>query len=185
MVGPINKLIKFARNHHWLLIVSRDWHSESVLAIENKKSHCIRNTEGAKFHPDLLINQDVTVISKGEFDLGRNSYSAFNGDNLSLNKFLTDNNVDTVYLAGLATDYCVKNTAVDSVKNGFITYVVWDASKGVYSKKSEPETKKEFIKNQIKIITTKSIFTSSLLSQSPKVPGPSPKPKRLFWSKTL
>lgn len=160
VVKPLNEIIKFAKKNNWIIVASRDWHPENTLTMKNRKAHCIRNSVGAKFHPDLLIDKNVTIISKGEFDLSDKNYSAFNGDNLSLNKFLGDNNVETVYVAGLATDYCVRNTAIDSVKNGFNTYVVWDASRGVYSKKTKLDLKKEFTDNHVKIITSKTITSS-------------------------
>ena len=75
VVEPINKLIKYARANGWLIVFSRDWHPAGT-------SHCVENTDGAKFHPNLLVQSNDIIISKGE-DTSAKHYSAFNGDNIS------------------------------------------------------------------------------------------------------
>ena len=84
-----------------MIVASRDWHPEG-------ENHCVRNTDGAKFHPELNIDTSITIITKGEFDLSEKHYSAFNGENINLNDLLKQNLVDEVYIGGLAADYCVK-----------------------------------------------------------------------------
>ncbi len=94
--------------------------------------HCVQNTSGAEFHPDLL---DIpTVVCKG-MDPTVDSYSGFfdNGgkNDTGLNDILKSSGVDTVFIAGLATDYCVKFTALDAVKLGYKTYVITDICRAV------------------------------------------------------
>jgi len=123
VIQPINTLIDFAKKNKWLIIFSRDWHPKGM-------NHCVQDTEGAKFHPDLHIQKDDILISKGE-DASDKHYSTFNGDNIDLLPLLKKNAVTHVYIAGLALEYCVLHTALDSEKNGFITSVLIDACRAV------------------------------------------------------
>jgi nicotinamidase/pyrazinamidase len=96
--------------------------------------HCVENTPGADFHPGLDRRQIARVFHKGA-DPGIDSYSAFfdNGHRKAtkLGEYLKEQGVDEVYLCGLATDYCVKFTALDAVDLGFKTCVIEDACRGV------------------------------------------------------
>ncbi len=136
VVGPLNKLISHANNSGWKIFASRDWHKKELFKDKPDKTHCVQNTKGAKYHPDLNIGKNIPIISKGSDELGERHYSAFNGDNLSLHKLLTENNVNEVYIGGLALDYCVKGTALDSSKLGYKTIVIKEATKPV---KTPPE----------------------------------------------
>lgn len=96
--------------------------------------HCIQGTIGADFHEDLLHDDFKIIIRKGtnpEID----SYSAFKeNDNKTLTGLascLKELGVKKLYITGIATDFCVKYTALDSVNAGFETYVIEDACKGV------------------------------------------------------
>jgi len=152
VIGPINRLIRHARKNGWLLVFSRDWHPEGM-------DHCVKNTEGAKFHHDLSVQPKDIIISKGE-DTSDKHYSAFNGDNISLLELLKKNNITNVYIAGLATDYCVLHTALDSVNNGFNTTVIIDACRAV---NKNGVTEKEALNNMessgIKLIESNSFNT--------------------------
>ena len=143
VIKPLNRIINFAKEKDWLIVASRDWHLNG--------NHCIRNTEGAKFSSDLLIDKNTIIISK-------ESYSAFNNEGESLNIILRENNVKNVYIGGLATDFCVRNTAIDSVKNGYNTYIIWDASKGVFKKKSENKIKEELKNGGVNLVFLKEII---------------------------
>ncbi|MDD3647389.1 MAG: isochorismatase family protein [Candidatus Dojkabacteria bacterium] len=130
VIGPINKALAFARKSNWKLFASRDWHPVDVFKDKPASAHCIVGTKGAEYHPDLDVRDDVEIISKGK-DVGEKHYSAFNGDDKSLLDLFRKNNIDEVYIAGLATDYCVKNTVLDSLKFGFKTCVIIDGCRGV------------------------------------------------------
>ncbi len=96
--------------------------------------HCVQGTNGAEFHPDLKKDKIEKVFKKGT-DKNIDSYSGFfdNGHKKStgLGDYLKSKGVSEVYIAGLATDYCVKYTALDSRSLGFETYVIEDACKAV------------------------------------------------------
>jgi nicotinamidase/pyrazinamidase len=159
IVKPINQLINFAKINNWLIVASRDWHSLELFSDDPSKSHCLKNTNGANFHQDLNTNYISTIISKGENDISQKHYSAFNGDQISLLKLLKENKISSVYLVGLATDYCVKNTAIDSVKNGFKTFVISDACRPARPD-SENITLKEMASLGIKKINSSELLNN-------------------------
>lgn len=96
--------------------------------------HCVQNTNGAEFHPALHLEKVDKVIHKG-VDKSIDSYSAF-FDNAHLRQtgltdYLTMQDVKEVYLMGLATDYCVKYSALDAAHLGYKVYVIQDGCRGV------------------------------------------------------
>jgi len=96
--------------------------------------HCVQNTLGADFHPDLNLDRITRVFQKGT-DPTVDSYSGFfdNGrrTETGLGNYLREQNVQRIYLCGLATDYCVAFTALDAVEHGFQTFLIEDACRGV------------------------------------------------------
>lgn len=96
--------------------------------------HCMQNTSGAAFVPSLDTRRFERVFQKGT-DPGIDSYSGFfdNGHRRStgLGEYLKSKGVTDVFIAGLATDYCVKFTALDARQLGFGTHLVVDACRGV------------------------------------------------------
>ncbi len=97
-------------------------------------AHCVQDTAGAELHPGLDRSRIARVFRKGT-DPSVDSYSGFfdNGRRAStgLGEYLKDQGVSEVYVCGLATDYCVKATALDAVELGLKAYLVEDASRGV------------------------------------------------------
>jgi nicotinamidase/pyrazinamidase len=96
--------------------------------------HCVPDTRGADFHPDLDRRRIGRVIRKG-LDRDVDSYSGFfdNGHRraTALEEYLRAQGANVLYLCGLATDYCVKYTALDAVELGFPTLLIEDACRGV------------------------------------------------------
>ena len=96
--------------------------------------HCVQGSKGAAFHPDLETDHSQLIIRKG-FRREIDSYSAFyeNDDETTtgLTGYLRERGIDTLYAVGLATDFCVKWSVVDGLKEGFEVYVVEDAVKGI------------------------------------------------------
>ncbi len=119
-----------------IVVYSRDWHPLNHISFGNPPKftdkswpvHCVANTRGADFHPELLFTLNALIIEKGTA-VDEEAYSAFQGTPLaqSLHKLT----VDTVFVTGLATDYCVKFTALDALKEKLKVYLVQDACKGV------------------------------------------------------
>lgn len=96
--------------------------------------HCVQDTPGAEFHKDLERGRIAKVFPKGT-DPKIDSYSGFhdNGHKKStgLSEWLKSQGVDTVYVMGLATDYCVKFTALDARREGFAAYLIEDGCRAV------------------------------------------------------
>jgi nicotinamidase/pyrazinamidase len=96
--------------------------------------HCVQHSHGAEFHRDLDRSRVARVFHNG-VDADIDSYSGFfdNGHRRStgLGEYLRDQQVTDVYILGLATDYCVKFSALDALKFGFATHVIEDGCRGV------------------------------------------------------
>ena len=96
--------------------------------------HCVQGSRGARFHPVLNRSHVAKVFRKGT-DPDIDSYSTFfdnaHRKSTGLGDYLREEKVTDVYLLGLATDYCVKYSALDAVHLGFKTHVVIDGCRGV------------------------------------------------------
>lgn len=92
--------------------------------------HCKAGTPGAEFHPELDTDRIEAVFTKGEYEA---AYSGFEGQSgaIKLAAWLRMHDVTDVDIVGLATDYCVRATALDAVKEGFRTRVLLDLTAGV------------------------------------------------------
>jgi nicotinamidase/pyrazinamidase len=127
-----------------LVIATRDWHcpdhgSFAGVKVDSEKwrgadppsiwpVHCVEGTPGAELHPDLEQEKVDVVIDKGQ-DPNSQGYSGF--QDTQLGRLLRERGVDHLFVAGLATDYCVKNTVLDARHEGFDVTVVEDAVRGV------------------------------------------------------
>lgn len=131
VVAPLNKLIDEFLQRGEPVFKSRDWHPEKTKHFAEYGGtwpvHCVQNTKGAEFHPDLMDDMHIRVISKGLGD--EDSYSAFDGTDLALQ--LRRLGIEEVWVGGLATDYCVKNTVLDAVKEGFHVKALKNAMRAV------------------------------------------------------
>lgn len=96
--------------------------------------HCVQGSRGADFHPDLNTSSSQLIIRKG-FRPAVDSYSAFYENDHStptgLKGFLAERQVDRLFMTGLATDFCVKWSALDGLKEGFDVNLIEDATKGI------------------------------------------------------
>ncbi|HSE32894.1 MAG TPA: nicotinamidase [Pyrinomonadaceae bacterium] len=131
VVEPLNNLIdEFLKNGE-PVYESRDWHPPQTKHFTawggTWPVHCVQNTTGAEFHPALRQDPRITVISKGLGDT--DCYSAFDETDLALR--LKQQGVQEVWVGGLATDYCVKNTVLDALKNGFAVKALENAMRPV------------------------------------------------------
>ncbi len=153
VVPVINKLMpKFD-----LVIATRDWHPGDTVHFQKWPPHCIQNTYGAEFHKELNINGIDKIISKGTGNKD-DGYSAFETTDIDLAEFLKENKIEETYFTGLATDYCVKASALDSVKNGFKTFVIEEAVRGVDLHPGDVQkAKAEMVEAGIKIISEKEV----------------------------
>ena len=134
IVPVINELIP----HFDLVIASKDWHPEQTVHFDKWPVHCVRGTFGAAFHPSLNTSRIKQIFLKGT-ENKNDGYSAFEATNINLESFLRAKGVQSLYVAGLATDYCVRASAIDASEKGFPTFVVRDATKAVNLKPGDDE----------------------------------------------
>lgn len=139
------------------IIASKDWHPETTVHFDKWPVHCVKETHGAEFHPLLNSDKIKKVFYKGTGNKD-DGYSAFEATSDNLVEYLRSNNTDELYVTGLATDYCVRASALDAVKNGFKTIVVEDAIKGVELNEGDSEKAREEMRSQgIKFIRSEEI----------------------------
>ncbi len=123
--------------------------------------HCVQGSPGADFHPDLETTRSQLIIRKG-FRKEIDSYSAFyeNDDETTtgLTGYLEARGINTIYAVGLATDFCVKWSVVDGVKEGFDVYVVEDAVKGIDIEGSVDQAWTEMLNAGAKKVSSKKLL---------------------------
>jgi len=115
-----------------LVLATRDWHPRDHGSFAAQGGpwpvHCVEGTEGAELHPDLATSRIDVIVDKGH-DPGTDGYSGFDGTGLA--ERLRGRGVDELTIVGLATDYCVLNTARDALREGFSVRVDPAAVRGV------------------------------------------------------
>jgi len=164
IIPVVNKYIKIFSKNKLPIFLSRDWHPKKTLHFKKFGGvwpmHCVQNTKGAAFHPKLKIPKEAIIISKGT-NPKENSYSTFQAQDAngqSLVNLLKIFGVEEIYIAGLATDYCVKYSAIDALKSGFKVKILKDAIQGVNIK---PADSKEAL-SQITAMGAKEISLATL-----------------------
>lgn len=140
--------------HFELVVATKDWHLREHTSFAmnhpgNKigdivqvggipqvlwPNHCVQHSKGAEWHPALDTHAIAHVFYKG-IDINVDSYSAFFDNkhlrSTGLGDYLQKEQVEDIYIMGLATDYCVKYSSLDAVHLGFHVYVIEDACRGV------------------------------------------------------
>ena len=137
IVPVVNREIAAARDDGAIVVATQDWHPEHTPHFVTDGGiwpvHCVAGTWGAGLHPDLALPGDTPRVRKGAN--GEDGYSGFtmrdpvSGETIAtgLEALLRDAGIERVVVVGLATDYCVKATALDAAGLGFETAVLTDA----------------------------------------------------------
>ncbi len=119
------------------VFASRDWHPARTRHFKEFGGvwppHCVQGSRGAEFHPGLTLPRGTTVISKG-MDPEQDAYSCFQGidsDGRAFAKILEGLGIRRLFVGGLATDYCVKATALDALREGLEVVLLEDAMRAV------------------------------------------------------
>lgn len=132
VVAPLNNLMREFLDRGEPVFKTRDWHPARTSHFKAYGGtwpvHCVQGTPGAEFHPDLLDDPRITIISKG-IDESADGYSGFDGTSLA--QILREEEVQEVLVGGLATDYCVKHTVLDARREGFEVKALADAMRAV------------------------------------------------------
>jgi nicotinamidase/pyrazinamidase len=132
VVGVLNRWIAAADGAGVPVIASRDWHPlHHISFIESRGQwppHCLQDSQGARFHPELALPDSTILVSKGvRFD--RDQYSAF--DETGLATELRKRGIRRLWIGGLAQDVCVRATVLDALREGFEAVVIEDATRPV------------------------------------------------------
>ena len=112
------------------VVATKDFHVDPGTHFQEWPAHCVAGTPGSDFHPELATDRIEAVFHKGAHAA---AYSGFEGvsDGTGLAQWLRDRDVTEVDVVGIATDYCVKATALDAVREGFATAVLTDLTAAV------------------------------------------------------
>jgi nicotinamidase/pyrazinamidase len=128
IIPLINPLLR----HRWFSVATKDWHPADHCSFTHQGGpwppHCVQQTSGAELHPALETTSIQLVIAKGA-QRDKEAYSGF--QDTELTKILRERGVKRIVLCGLATDYCVRATALDALREGFEVVVLEDAIRGV------------------------------------------------------
>jgi nicotinamidase/pyrazinamidase len=123
-----------------LVVATRDWHPPDHASFAEEGGpwpvHCVADSPGAQLHPALDTAHVDVIVDKGR-DRDTEGYSGFEGTDLA--SLLRERHVDHVTVVGLATDYCVKNTALDALREGFTVTVDSTAVRGVDVREGDSE----------------------------------------------
>lgn len=147
IVNRINRYVEYFREAGLTVVATRDWHPPNHLSFRERGGlwppHCVAGSEGAQFVKGLKLPEDVVVISKAtEPDV--EAYSAFTLT--PLHYILSVRGVKRLFVVGVATDYCVKETAMEALKLGYEVVVLTDAVAGV-SEETSKKALEELLSN--------------------------------------
>ena len=137
VIAPLNRAIDWTQAHGGTVYASRDWHVPDAGHFTPYGGiwpvHCVQQTPGARFHPALHLPDEATIVTKGD-GASSDGYSAFEGRTpagASLAHDLREKDVGRLYVGGLATDYCVRQSVLDALDTGLDVTVLTDAIAGV------------------------------------------------------
>lgn len=164
VVPVLNRYIELFEAAGKSVFATRDWHPEKTKHFKKYGGkwpvHCVQGTIGAEFHKDLKLPEDAIIISTGDSP-DDEGYSGIQGRDHSgrlLSQALKDSGISHIFVGGLATDYCVKETVLDGLREGFKVTVLEDAVKGVDVQKGDSERAlKEMREKGAKMTTLKKI----------------------------
>ena len=135
IIGPINAYIAAFESRHLPIFLTRDWHPEHHSSFREAGGpwppHCVRGSSGAQWAKGLHVTPNVRIISKGT-DPAADAYSGFSGT--ALLTALRGLGTRRLFVAGLATDYCVRSTVLDARSDGFEVVLLADAIRGLDAK---------------------------------------------------
>ena len=150
VVPNINAKISVARNEGRLIVYTQDWHPEITPHFAKDGGvwpvHCVADSWGAQLYPGLEVASDAEVVRKGTG--GEDGYSGFSvrdpltnaESDTAMEEILKRHGVTDVDVVGIATDYCVKETALDACRRGFRTNIFQDCMKGVNLQPGDAES---------------------------------------------
>ena len=165
VIPGLNRVIEEFERAGLPVVFTRDWHPPDHISFKSRGGpwppHCIQGTAGAEFHPGLKIPPGSTVSDKGN-DSEAEAYSAFQGTDLEGR--LKGMGVDTIFIGGLTTDYCVKESVLDAREAGFRVEVMQDCVRAVNARPGDGERAISDMRKGGAILTTSSVVIKKLAS---------------------
>jgi nicotinamidase/pyrazinamidase len=138
VAAAITEHIKWRSGDYAHVVATRDWHvdpgahfAERPDYVATWPTHCVAGTPGAAFHPQLDTSRLEAVFSKGAYAAAYSGFEGTTDHGEPLAEWLHARGVDAIDVVGIATDYCVRATALDGVAAGFTTRVLLDLTAGV------------------------------------------------------
>lgn len=160
IAGEISSLIEDTINTeigYDAIVATRDYHidpgshfSDNPDFIDSWPVHCKVGTEGVEFHPNLELQHVEAVFSKGQYSSGYSGFEGTTQEGTSLEDWLRHRGITAVEIVGIATDHCVRATALDAARAGFDTKVLLDYTVGVSPERIE-RTVSEFGENGVTV----------------------------------
>lgn len=137
IIPVLNVWISDAEKAGIPILVSRDWHPIDHCSFKAQggiwPSHCIQNTPGAAFHIDLALPTNAIIINKA-FTPTAEAYSAFEGELFSgesLSSYLKRQDIQRLWIGGLALDYCIRATVLGAIAEGFEVNLILSATRAI------------------------------------------------------
>jgi nicotinamidase/pyrazinamidase len=176
IIAPIRKIAQFFEH----IVLTQDWHTPGHLSFAAMHAgkqpyewmdasygpqvlwpdHCVQGTKGAEFHPDLHLTRAELIVRKG-FHPAIDSYSAFFENDRTtptgLAGYLRERELNRLFFAGLAYDFCVGYSALDARRLGFSAYVVSDACRAIGLPGSVEEIEAQFAENGVLLIDSSAL----------------------------
>lgn len=141
VAAAITAYVHAHRDAYDAVVGTQDWHidpgthfSEHPDFVTSWPVHCVAGSPGAQLHPDLDGSAIDVLLHKGEYSDGYSGFEAHTSDEASpqdLARWLRDRDLDTLDVVGIATDHCVRATALDGARSGFTVSVLTDLTAGV------------------------------------------------------
>ena len=146
VVPALNRHIDKFTKARLPIFATRDWHPAKTTHFNTSGGpwppHCIQGSKGAEFHPDLKLPPDTVIVSAG-MGSDEDGYSGFLGIDdrgQKLADLLRQRRVERIFVGGLATDYCVKHTVLEGLKEGLKVVLLVDSVRGVNLKPGDSES---------------------------------------------
>ncbi len=158
VIPVINGIILDFKERKIPIVASRDWHPENHISFKPRgpwPPHCVQGTRGAEFHPSLDLPDTAIVISKGT-SADKEAYSAF--QDTELEHTLRKLGCKRLFVTGVATEYCVKETVLDALRRGFQVFVLEDAVKGIEVEDEERAVKEMLKEGAVSVKSSELVF---------------------------
>lgn len=164
IIPYVNRAIALFKKNNLPIFFTRDWHPPDHCSFKDQGGpwppHCVQNTSGADFSSELNIPEGSTIISKGS-EKNSEQYSTLGGrdaDGNTESSLMKKLGIRRIFIAGLATDYCVLNSVKDALAEGYEVYVLTDAIRAVDVNPGDGERAIEEMKQAgAKTITSKEL----------------------------